>query len=290
MNQPPDIDQFKHIYSGKVRDIYEDNQGQLLFVATDRISAYDWVLPSTIPDKGKILTQLTLWWLEQLSEISKNHLISTQVPQAVQGRAMIVKKLKMVPIECVVRGYLAGSGWVEYQQSQSVCANPLPKNLKESSKLPNPLFTPATKAELGDHDENITFEKTQEKVGTLLATELKLNSINIFKKATQIAESKNLILADTKFEFGLDINYELILADEVLTPDSSRYWPKSDWKPGKSQNSFDKQFVRDWLTSPESGWNKSSNTQPPALPVEIIEKTRQKYLDVYQLLTGEKYE
>jgi phosphoribosylaminoimidazole-succinocarboxamide synthase len=203
---------------------------------------------------------------------------------------MIVKKLKMVPIECVVRGYLSGSGWNEYQQHQSICGNALPKDLQESSRLPNPIFTPATKAELGDHDENITFEKTEEKVGTLLANELKLQSLNIYQKATQIAESKNLILADTKFEFGLDLNNELILADEVLTPDSSRYWPKSDWRAGKSQNSFDKQFVRDWLTSPASGWSKNSNTQPPALPLEIIEKTRQKYLDVYQILTGEKYE
>jgi phosphoribosylaminoimidazole-succinocarboxamide synthase len=190
----------------------------------------------------------------------------------------------------VVRGYLAGSGWVEYQQSQSVCANPLPKNLKESSKLPNPIFTPATKADLGEHDENITFEKAEQKVGSLLATELKLKSIQIFNKASQIAESRNLILADTKFEFGLDLNNELTLADEVLTPDSSRYWPKSSYKAGKSQNSFDKQFVRDWLTSSASGWDRNSNTPPPALPSEIIEKTRQKYLDVYQLLTGEKYE
>ena len=289
MSEKAIIDQYQHIYSGKVRDIYEDEQGQLLFVATDRISAYDWVLPSEIPDKGKILTQLTLWWLEQLSEISKNHLVSTQVPQAVQGRAMVVKKLNMVPIECVVRGYLSGSGWVEYQQNQSVCSNPLPKNLKESSKLPNPIFTPATKADLGEHDENITFEKAEQKVGSLLATELKLKSIQIFNKASQIAESRNLILADTKFEFGLDLNKELILADEVLTPDSSRYWPKAKWKVGSAQQSLDKQILRDWLTSKDSGWDRKSELPPPKLPNFLIEELRKSYIRLYELVTLEKW-
>ena len=290
MENKESIESFHHIYSGKVRDIYQNDSNQLLFVATDRISAYDWVLPSEIPDKGKILTQLTLWWLEQLSSITNNHLISTQVPQAVAGRAMIVKKLEMLPIECVVRGHLSGSGWVEYQKTQEVCGNPLPKGLKESSLLPEPIFTPATKAELGEHDENISFEQAEQKIGSLLATELKLKSIQLFTKAREIADARNLILADTKFEFGLDQNNQITLADEVLTPDSSRYWPKASYQPGRSQNSFDKQFVRDWLTSKESGWDRNSNTPPPALPEEIIHKTREKYLEVYQLLTGEKYE
>ena len=290
MENKESIESFHHIYSGKVRDIYQNDLNQLLFVATDRISAYDWVLPSEIPDKGKILTQLTLWWLEQLSSITNNHLISTQVPQAVAGQAMVVKKLEMLPIECVVRGHLSGSGWVEYQKTQEVCGNPLPKGLKESSVLPEPIFTPATKAELGEHDENISFEQAEQKIGSLLATELKLKSIQLFTKAREIADARNLILADTKFEFGLDQNNQITLADEVLTPDSSRYWPKASYQPGRSQNSFDKQFVRDWLTSKESGWDRNSNTPPPALPEEIIHKTREKYLEVYQLLTGEKYE
>jgi phosphoribosylaminoimidazole-succinocarboxamide synthase len=217
-------------------------------------------------------------------------LISTQVPQSVAGRAMIVKKLEMLPIECVVRGHLSGSGWVEYQKTQEVCGNPLPKGLQESSLLPEPIFTPATKAELGEHDENISFEQAEQKIGSLLATELKLKSIQLFTKAREIAAARNLILADTKFEFGLDQNNQITLADEVLTPDSSRYWPKASYRLGKSQNSFDKQFVRDWLTSKESGWDRNSNTPPPALPEEIIHKTREKYLEVYQLLTGEKYE
>ncbi len=289
MENKESIESFHHIYSGKVRDIYQNDSNQLLFVATDRISAYDWVLPSEIPDKGKILTQLTLWWLEQLSSITNNHLISTQVPQSVIGRAMIVKKLEMLPIECVVRGHLSGSGWVEYQKNQEVCGNHLPKGLKESSVLPEPIFTPATKAELGEHDENISFEQAEQKIGSLLATELKLKSLQLFTKAREIADARNLILADTKFEFGLDQNNQITLADEVLTPDSSRYWPKASYQPGRSQNSFDKQFVRDWLTSKESGWDRNSNTPPPALPEEIIHKTREKYLEVYQLLTGEQY-
>jgi len=290
MENKESIESFHHIYSGKVRDIYQNDTNQLLFVATDRISAYDWVLPSEIPDKGKILTQLTLWWLEQLSSITNNHLISTQVPQAVAGRAMVVKKLEMLPIECVVRGHLSGSGWVEYQKTQEVCGNPLPKGLKDSSVLPEPIFTPATKAELGEHDENISFEQAEQKIGSLLVTELKLKSLQLFTKAREIADARNLILADTKFEFGLDQNNKITLADEVLTPDSSRYWPKASYQPGRSQNSFDKQFVRDWLTSKESGWDRNSNTPPPALPEEIIHKTREKYLEVYQLLTAKKYE
>jgi phosphoribosylaminoimidazole-succinocarboxamide synthase len=284
------IDGFEHIYSGKVRDIYKNSQNELLFVATDRISAYDWILPSLIPDKGKILTQITLWWLEQLNGVIENHLISLAVPSEVAGRAMLVKNLKMIPVEAVVRGYLSGSAWAEYQTTRTVIGNNLPANLKESSKLLSPIFTPATKAELGEHDENITFERMKDTVEPKLAQLIKNKSLEIYKKANEIADQKGIILADTKFEFGLDNSENLVLADEVLTPDSSRYWPKSTWQEGKPQNSYDKQFVRDWLTSPESGWNKSSNTPPPQLPNEIIEKTREKYLEVFKLLTGRKYD
>jgi len=289
MENKESIESFHHIYSGKVRDIYQNDSNQLLFVATDRISAYDWVLPSEIPDKGKILTQLTLWWLEQLSSITNNHLISTQVPQAVIGRAMIVKKLEMLPIECVVRGHLSGSGWVEYQKTQEVCGNPLPKGLKESSLLPEPIFTPATKAELGEHDENISFEQAEQKIGSLLATELKLKSIQLFTKAREIADARNLILADTKFEFGLDKNNQITLADEVLTPDSSRYWPKASWKVGSPQKSLDKQVLRDWLTSAEAEWNPKSDQPPPKLPDQLIEEIRNIYIRLYELLTLEKW-
>ena len=284
------IGNFEHIYSGKVRDIYKNEKDELLFVASDRISAFDWVLPSIIPDKGKILTQLTIWWLEQLNDIVDNHLISLDVPKEVLGRAMIVKKLNMIPIEAVVRGFLSGSALAEYQKTQTVCGNQLPSNLKDSSKLPTPIFTPATKAELGEHDENITFEKMQEIVDKELAKKVKEKSLEIYQKATQIADSKGIILADTKFEFGLDNQNNLVLADEVLTPDSSRYWPKATWQEGTSQNSFDKQFVRDWLTSNDSGWDKNSNTSPPKLPEIIIEKTRAKYIEVFKLLTGKNYE
>jgi phosphoribosylaminoimidazole-succinocarboxamide synthase len=284
------IGNFEHIYSGKVRDIYKNENDELLFVASDRISAFDWVLPSIIPDKGKILTQLTIWWLEQLSDIVDNHLLSLDVPKEVVGRAMIVKNLKMFPIEAVVRGFLSGSALTEYQKTQEVCGNKLPSNLKDSSKLPNPIFTPATKAELGEHDENITFEKMQEIVDKNLAQEVKKKSLEIYKKATQIADSKGIILADTKFEFGLDDQNNLVLADEVLTPDSSRYWPKATWQEGTTQNSFDKQFVRNWLTSSESGWNKNAKVQPPKLPQSIVDMTREKYVLIFKLLTGKNYE
>lgn len=284
------IESFKHIYSGKVRDIYQNDKDELLFVASDRISAFDWVLPSLIPDKGKILTQLTIWWLDQLSDLVKNHLISLDVPKEVSGRAMIVKKLKMIPIEAVVRGYLSGSAWTEYEKTQKVCGNKLPIGLKDSSKLSSPIFTPATKAELGEHDENISFEEMKEIIDGDLAEKIRTKSLELYQRASQITNSKQILLADTKFEFGLDEFNELVLADEVLTPDSSRYWPKETWQDGKSQNSYDKQFVRDWLTSSESGWNKNTNTPPPPLPELIIEKTQEKYQEVFKVLTGKNYE
>ena len=290
MSTALEIPGFKHIYSGKVRDLYENQNQELLVVASDRISAFDWVLPTLIPDKGKILTKLSLWWFEQLSEIVDNHIISVSVPEIVKDRAMIVKKLKMLPIEAVVRGYLTGSGLIEYKENQSVGGNSLPAGLKEADKLPSAIFTPATKAEIGLHDENIDYEKCVSIIGSADAQTLKNKSIEIYTKATQIAEKRGIILADTKFEFGKQSgSEELILGDEVLTPDSSRFWPQAKWQPGIIQNSFDKQYVRDWLTSQASGWNKNSESAPPELPSEVVAKTRQRYVEAYEKITGNKF-
>ena len=275
---------------GKVRDIYDLGQ-QLLIVATDRISAFDVIMPNPIPDKGKILTQLSRFWFELTQEIVPNHLISTEVndfPKEVlpyrdvlKGRSMFVEKADPLPVECVVRGYLSGSGWEEYQKGGEVCGIRLPKGLVESSRLDEPIFTPATKAEIGLHDENITFERTEKVVGKDLAQRLKAVSLEIYKKARDFAERKGILIADTKMEFGLR-NGNLILIDELLTPDSSRFWPKDEYKPGGPQKSFDKQFLRDYLLSIK--WNKT----PPApeLPEEVILKTRQKYREAYEKLVG----
>jgi phosphoribosylaminoimidazole-succinocarboxamide synthase len=275
---------------GKVRDVY-DLGDRLLMVATDRISAFDFVLGTPVPDKGKILTQISAWWFKQLEGIAANHLIASDVAQfpanlqvyrdALEGRTMLVKKTDKIMIECVVRGYLAGSGWKEYQKTQSVCGVKLPAGLKESDKLPEPIFTPATKEEGGKHDENISFERMAEIVGLPLATELREKSLAIYKKACEIAEARGLILCDTKFEFGR-LNGQVILIDEVLTPDSSRFWEKSKYQPGKSQDSMDKQYVRDYLESVK--WDK----QPPvpALPADVVQKTRAKYTEAFERLTG----
>lgn len=272
---------------GKVRDIY-DLGDQLLLVSTDRISAFDWVLPTGIPDKGRVLTQQSAFWFDWLKE--PNHLLTCDVnemelPEAIdlaplEGRSMLVRKTEVVPIECVVRGYLSGSGWKEYQQSSSVCGLPLPSGLVESDQLAEPIFTPATKAEEGEHDENISFERMVEVVGQDVAEELRLRSIDIYRRGAEYARTKGIIIADTKFEFGR-IGDELILIDEVLTPDSSRFWPADQYFPGKGQPSFDKQFVRDWLL--ESGWDKDS--QPPALPENVVLKTREKYIEAYEQVT-----
>ena len=276
---------------GKVRDIY-DLGDQLLLVSTDRISAFDFVLPSGIPDKGRVLTQIAAFWFDLLKEPS--HLITTDVEQmglpegtdleALAGRSTLCRKAEVVPIECVVRGYLAGSGWKEYQQSGTVCGIGLPPGLSESSQLPEPIFTPATKAEQGDHDENISFEQTVEIVGLEIAEQLRRRSLDIFKRGSDYARQRGIIMADTKFEFGR-IDDELILIDEVLTPDSSRFWPADQYEPGRSQASFDKQFVRDWLLA--SDWDRRS--APPALPQDIIAKTRAKYVEAYQRLTGREF-
>ena len=284
---------YRHLYSGKVRDLYEAPNGQLLFIASDRISAYDWVLPTPIPDKGRILTQLSLWWFNRLQGVVPNHLVSTQVPKSVRGRAMLCEPLEMMPVECVVRGYLAGSGLTEYNATRAICGNGLPPGLKDGSKLPKPIFTPATKAPMGEHDVNITYDETIVLVGQEEAQDLKRLSLDVYRRAAAIAEERGLILADTKFEFGIAragrFAGRMVLGDEVLTPDSSRYWPADQWEPGHAQPSYDKQFVRDWLTSPASGWDKDSGEPPPPLPNEIVEKTRAKYIEAYELLTGDRF-
>ncbi|MBU1113061.1 MAG: phosphoribosylaminoimidazolesuccinocarboxamide synthase [Candidatus Omnitrophica bacterium] len=284
------IEGLKIFRQGKVRDVY-DLGDKLLMVATDRISCFDVILPTLIPDKGKILTEVSLFWFSFLKDTVKNHLFSAKASdlfetisgsdqEYLQGRIMIVKKCKVVPFECVVRGYLSGSGWKEYQKSQSVCGIKLPEGLKESSKLSEPIFTPATKAEVG-HDENVSFEYMRSKIDPTLADQIKQLSLDIYRKAADYADKKGIIIADTKFEFGLDGD-ELILIDEVLTPDSSRFWPKSEYQPGRPQSSFDKQFVRDYLETLD--WNK---TPPgPVLPQEIVKKTQSKYREALEALTN----
>jgi phosphoribosylaminoimidazole-succinocarboxamide synthase len=280
------IQGWTHFQSGKVRDLYRDANGEILLVASDRISAYDWIMPTAIPDKGSILTKLSLFWFEKLSGITPHHVISSEVPAAVKGRAIICKPLTIFPVECVVRGYLAGSGWTEYQTNSQVCGVPLPGGLLDGSKLAEPIFTPATKAAMGDHDENISLDRAKEIVGKDIGEELAARSIKIYNFANEFARERGIIIADTKFEFGSDGQGVIYLADEVLTPDSSRFWPANSWKPGTTQLSYDKQFLRDWLTA--SGWDRSS--PPPELPDEIVEKTRERYLEAYFTITGEKFE
>jgi phosphoribosylaminoimidazole-succinocarboxamide synthase len=277
---------------GKVRDVY-DLGDKLVIIATDRISAFDWVLPSGIPDKGRILSQLTLFWLDYLKV--PNHLISTDVSampapfaaqaSVLQGRSMLVRKAAVVPFECVVRGYLAGSGWKEYRKQGTVCGIPLPAGLLDCQKLPDPIFTPSTKAETG-HDENISFEQMAVATGPKLANELRDRSLDVYRRASTYAESRGIILADTKFEWGRLPDGALSLIDEVLTPDSSRFWPRDSYQPGKNPPSYDKQFVRDWLET--SGWNK--NSTPPKLPADVVEKTRAKYVEAYEQLTGKQFQ
>ncbi|MCH9789007.1 MAG: phosphoribosylaminoimidazolesuccinocarboxamide synthase [Actinomycetia bacterium] len=285
--------EYEHVYSGKVRDLFSTPDDRLLFIASDRISAYDWVLPTLIPDKGKILTQLSLWWFEQLGDIVPSHVSRASAPASVRERAMVCERLDMFPVECVVRGYLAGSGLADYRATQKICGQGLPPGLKDGSRLPKPLFTPATKAEIGEHDVNITFDEVVVANGQEEAQQLRRISLAVYERADEIAREQGLILADTKFEIGLGRSGkyagDYVLADEVLTPDSSRYWPADQWEPGHAQPSFDKQFVRDWLTSPESGWDKDSQTPPPELPSHIVEQTRGKYVEAYERLTGEVF-
>ncbi len=281
----PTINSWQHLRTGKVRDLYTNSSGEILLVASDRISAFDWVLPTTIPNKGAILTQLSLFWFELLADIVPNHIITDEVPYEVADRAVIVQPLDMFAIECVARGYLTGSGLVEYQQSKSVCANPLPAGLLDGSKLPASIFTPATKAEVGDHDINIDFESAAAIVGADTAAQLRDLTLKLYDTASDFAQERGIILADTKFEFGRSASGEITLGDEALTPDSSRFWELDEWQPGKSQPSFDKQFVRDWLTT--SGWDKKS--PPPELPAEIVEKTAARYEAAFERITGSKF-
>lgn len=288
----PQLPGWRHIYSGKVRDLYEPATGptdQVLVVASDRISAYDHVLGSTIPDKGAVLTALSLWWFEQLGDIVGHHVLSTDVPAAVTGRAMICRRLQMFPVECVARGYLTGSGLAEYNTDGHVCGIPLPAGLQDGSALPEPIFTPATKAQLGEHDENVTFEQVVQVIGDDDAHHLRRLTLDIYTRAASIAADRGVILADTKLEFGRDARTgQIVLGDEVLTPDSSRYWPVEHHQPGRAQSSFDKQFVRDWLTSTSSGWDRHGNQPPPPLPDVVIERTRQRYLEAYERITGRR--
>jgi phosphoribosylaminoimidazole-succinocarboxamide synthase len=281
----PSINGWQHLRTGKVRDLYTNSQNEILLVASDRISAFDWVLPSAIPNKGAILTQLSLFWFELLEDIVPNHIVSDEVPAGVSDRAVIVKPLEMFAIECVARGYLTGSGLVEYRDSQTVCGNLLPAGLVDGSQLAETIFTPATKAEIGDHDINIDFAAAAKVVGNADAEQLRDLTISLYDTASDFAKSRGIILADTKFEFGRDAKGVITLGDEALTPDSSRFWEAASWNPGSAPASFDKQFVRDFLTA--SGWDKKS--PPPELPAEIIEKTAARYEEAFFRITGNKF-
>ncbi len=283
-----DIPGARHLHSGKVRDLYELESGDLLMVASDRISAYDFVLTPGIPDKGEILTRMSLWWFDQLDDVVENHVISTTVPERVRGRALVCEKLDMFPVECVVRGYLTGSGLQDYQRTGEVCGVALPAGLVDGSRLPEPIFTPATKAEIGEHDENVDFDHVVATVGLDVAERLRDLTLAVYARAETIARARGIVLADTKLEFGARPDGTIVLADEVLTPDSSRFWPADSYEPGRSQESFDKQYVRDWLTS-ESGWDRAGDTPPPALPADVVQRTRSRYVQAYELLTGQHF-
>ena len=279
----------KHVYSGKVREVYQTGDGVLLLVATDRISAYDYVLETPIPDKGKILTQLSLWWFGQLAGIVENHLVDAPVPAEFEGRAMACRPLTMVPVECVARGYLAGSGLADYRRTGAVCGVPLPAGLTDGSRLPGPVFTPASKAPRGEHDQNISAADVAARVGTDVAAELERVTLEVYRRGADLCQGQGIIVADTKLEFGFDQSGRLLLADEVLTPDSSRFWPAGRWQPGRPQPSFDKQYVRDWLDSPESGWDRQAGGPPPPLPADVAERTRDLYIEAYQRITGRRW-
>lgn len=294
---------YEHVYSGKVRDLYAPfdattgraSEELLLLVASDRISAYDYVLDSVIPDKGRILTQMSLWWFEQFADLVPNHVVSTDVPAEVEGRAVLVRRLSMLPVECIGRAYLTGGGLAEYQQSGSVCGVELPEGLVEASKLERPIFTPTTKAPLGQHDAPMTYEQVVAELGEPLTARVAELTTAILARGNEIASERGILVADTKVEFGLapdsdPTRPDVMLADEVLTPDSSRFWPAAPWRPGVQQKSYDKQFVRDWLTSPASGWDRNDGSPPPALPDDVVEATRATYVEAYEALTGRTFE
>jgi phosphoribosylaminoimidazole-succinocarboxamide synthase len=285
----PELPGARHVHSGKVRDLYELPGGDLLMVASDRISIFDFVLDTTIPDKGEILTRMSLWWFDQLRDLVPNHVVSTDVPEQVRGRAVVCERLEMYPVECVARGYLTGSGLLDYRATGEVCGIALPAGLEDGSRLPQPLFTPATKAELGEHDENVSYDAVAATIGADRAAELRELTLAVYGRAESVARERGIILADTKLEFGARPDGTTVLGDEVLTPDSSRFWPAAEWAPGRTQPSYDKQIVRNWALSPESGWDRSSGEAPPPLPPEVVERTRARYVEAYELLTGERW-
>lgn len=296
----PALAGYAHVYSGKVRDLYapldvatgEHRTDRLLLVASDRISAYDFILDTPVPDKGAVLTQLSLWWFDRLADLVPNHVISTDVPTAVAGRAVLVRRLEMVPVECVARAYLTGGGLEEYDRLGSVCGVRLPPGLVDGSPLPQPVFTPTTKAPLGEHDQPMSAGEVEARVGPALAARLGALTRQILARGNDVAAAKGILIADTKVEFGLaraEAEPEVVLADEVLTPDSSRFWPAASWQPGRQQVSYDKQYVRDWLTSPASGWDRRSGAPPPPLPEEVVARTRAKYVEAYETLTGRRF-
>ncbi len=288
MNSLRELD---HLASGKVRDLYSVDDELLLMVASDRISAFDEVLPTPIPDKGRILTAMSLFWFDLLADLVPNHVVSVddpRIPAEVRGRAMLVRRLDMVPVECVARGYLTGSGLLDYLRSGSVGGVALPAGLGEASQLPEPIFTPATKAEIGSHDENVSFEVVAAQIGFELAEQLRTATQEIYQAAARHAAGRGIILADTKLEFGL-CSGALVLGDEVLTPDSSRFWPADQYEAGRVQASYDKQYVRNWLTSADSGWDRHSGAAPPPLPTDIVEATRSRYIEAYERLSGDSF-
>lgn len=287
----PALSDYQHLASGKVRELYRVDEEHLLFVASDRISAFDYILDSQIPDKGRILTAMSVFFFGLID--APNHLAGppddARIPDEVLGRALLVRQLDMVPVECVARGYLTGSGLLDYQRTGAVCGIALPAGLGEASRFSEPLFTPATKAEIGAHDENISLQQVAELIGADRAGQIRDRTLAIYGQAAEHALTRGIIIADTKFEFGVDADGALVLADEVFTPDSSRYWVADDYQPGVVQQSFDKQFVRNWLTSPESGWDRAGNAAPPALPTEIVAATRDRYIEAYERISGLKF-
>ena len=305
--RPLDLPGWVHTYSGKVRDLFVPAPGSpaavahgdvVLVVASDRISAFDHVLPTTIPDKGRVLTQLTLFWFDRLEDLVGHHLVSADpgpagVPDAVAGRAMVCRRLDMFPVECVARGYLTGSGLAEYRATGEVCGIPLPAGLEDGSRLPEPIFTPATKAALGEHDENVSFDAVVATVGAADAAALRDLTLAAYRRVEELTRARGIILADTKLEFGRALDGprrgEILLGDEVFTPDSSRFWPADTWSPGRAQPSFDKQYVRDWLTSPASGWDRHGDAPPPPLPDDVVERTRARYIEAYERLSQQRF-
>ena len=283
----------RHVHSGKVRDLYETPEGQMIMVASDRISAYDFVLDTVVPDKGRVLTQMSLWWFERLADLVPHHVLSTDLPEGSPaewaGRAIVCERLDMLPVECVARGYLTGSVLADYNATGTVCGLPLEAGLLDGSRLATPVFTPARKAPFGEHDENISFETAAGSIGQDLADELRRLTLEAYGRAETIAGERGILLADTKLEFGCRPDGTVVLGDEVLTPDSSRFWPADSWQPGRAQPSFDKQYVRDWLASPASGWRRDSDEPPPPLPDEVVERTRSRYVEAYERLTSRTF-